>query len=276
MTVNQALGAVLHPITREIAALEEAGITKLKQLLGARRKEENTQRIIEENRDVIDVISSNADTDAQKIQAAERLVNAIDAASEQELDNDEVRLLWRSLLQRMANQDTDTDLLITTLSGLSTAEAQLLLDIYQNPAQRRNPRLIPALRSFIHHDSHLQHDRRDQLATTLKNKKLIYQPLFRTSLPQFMAFFLLFTVLAATLQTLDNTLPLPKALHYFDMLKGPIVPLPITLEQVWGYTALLAISTILIAIMDFMLRPLGKLTWLGKKLCVFKEEAERS
>lgn len=168
---GQVMGGVLSPIAREIINLEEMGIEKIKSTIKAWRNKE----FIEDSLDDLQEIKENINRDPKKVADIEKIHNITDAASSAELENDDVYSLWRSLINRVKESDEDTDILITKLKELNTAEASFLLRF----DSKKSHRLVvnPIIKALAYSGSMDDDQRREQeIAISLKDKNLLEQP----------------------------------------------------------------------------------------------------
>ncbi|NJR64021.1 MAG: hypothetical protein HC769_37895 [Cyanobacteria bacterium CRU_2_1] len=108
VSVSQAIGALLHPITRELAALEERGIDKLKAYLRSRKQE----KLVQENSKSIEDIARQVRENPSRLGAAELLYDTLEASAEKDIDNEEVLQLWSSIIERIRMNDSDVELLV--------------------------------------------------------------------------------------------------------------------------------------------------------------------
>lgn len=243
-TISQAVGTLLYPITSEIAAAEVKGINKLKEFLKSRNK----QKLAERNKRKLEEAVKEAESNPEKLRTIEKIHDLMETASEQELENDDLVELWSSLIDRIRAGDSDTDLLVSKLESLTTAEAEFLIEFYAGKHKYINVNNFLSAISFKS-KSHPKYERSQELAISLKNKGLITQP---------------FPVLRAIFGAL---FPILFFLLFAEFYRDMFSEMSINVSSA-NNVILLGVFGVMIGF-SFLpfLRQRTRLTWLGEKLC---------
>lgn len=169
-TISQAVGTLIYPITSELAALEVRAIDAIKDCV----KRTNKKKLGERNKVEIERISSDAEVDPSKLRAVTQLHSLLEVASKQDLESEELMSLWSSLIKRISQGEADIDLMIKTLSELSVAEAELLLQLSHKRTIYTN---VHPLYVSLNVLETAESERLQQIAVSLKNKGLLTQEL---------------------------------------------------------------------------------------------------
>lgn len=242
-TISQSIGTLIYPITREIAQLEEAAITKLKNAIHNRRK----RKLVEANKETIIRIEKRVENDPEQVEIVEKLHDLVESASEKELDNKELFLFWGSLISRLEKGDKDYELLLQKLKELNSAEAEYLL--YFKSGKRRAVDVNPFLRAIrFSGERDEQNQRNVQLALSLKEKGILEQPFSIVR-----AVFALLTPIVIFLVMAEGLRPILERAN-INVSSANIVILLGVLGVLFGA-----------ALLSVMKKP-TRLTWLGRKL----------
>ncbi len=169
-TISQSLGTLLYPITREIANLEEKGISKIKSYIKNKRK----MKLGEENKKEIEGLITEIEEKPENLVKIEKIHTAVELASSCEIEDEKLFLLWDSILKKIAKGDVDTDLLVKTLENISPQEADFIInfDKYSNKKIVIST-FLKSLRSRRYSHKLSKHE---QIATTLAKKGIVEQP----------------------------------------------------------------------------------------------------
>lgn len=170
-TISQSIGTLIYPFTRELAALNELGITKLKDAIKDRKR----RKLAERNLKTINEIEVEVENNLDKAEKVQKLHSLFEEATKCDLDKDEMIVLWSSLIERLKEDDKDYEYLLNILKTITPSEAEYLLSFYEEGIYVDVNPTIKAL-SFKHHLS-TRHQRYEQIADTLKEKNLVEQPL---------------------------------------------------------------------------------------------------
>lgn len=243
-TISQAVGTMLYPITSEIAAAEVKGIKWLKEFLKSRNK----QKLAERNKKKLEEAVTEAESNPEKLRTIEKIHDLMEIASEQELENDKLVELWSSLIDKILEGDSDTDLLISKLESLTTAEAEFLIEFHAGKHKFINVNNFLYAISFR---SKLQpkYERSQELAISLKNKGIITQP---------------FPVLRAIFGAL---FPILLFLLFAEFNRDMFSEMSINVSSA-NNVILMGVLGVMIGFSFLpLLRQRTRFTWLGEKLC---------
>ena len=170
-TISQSLGTLLYPITREIANLEEKGISKIKSYIKNKRK----MKLGEENKKEIEDLITEIEEKPENLVKIEKINSAVELASSCEIEDEKLFLLWDAILKKIAKGDVDTGLLVKTLENISPQEADFII----NFDKYRNKKIIISnFLKFLGSRRYKSHEllKLEQIAMSLAKKGIVEQP----------------------------------------------------------------------------------------------------
>ena len=167
---------------------------------------------------------------------------------EKELENDEILELWSALIDRINEGDSDSDLLLSKLESLSTAEAEFLIQFSAGKHRFINVNSFLSAISFRSR-ANSEFEREQELALSLKEKGIITQP---------------FPVLRAIFGAL---FPILLFLLSAELYRDYFTEIAINVSSA-NNVILLAVLGVLVGFSFIpFLRQRTRLTWIGTKLC---------
>ncbi len=180
-TISQSVGTLIYPITREIANLEEKGITKIKSFIKNTRK----QKLGEENKKEIEDLITETEQKPENLVKIEKIHAAVEIASNRDIENDQLFLLWDSIIKKIAKGEDATDNLVDILKTISPEEAEFIIDFEEYKYKKI---IISPLLKSLKYKRHTGNNKLEQIALSLAKKGILDQPFSIT--PILLNFFL--------------------------------------------------------------------------------------